>query len=81
MINTVYRGRKDKSSKKAVWLRSSIKYPQAIYRIELVDPLSHKVTESVETHVGDWIDSEGIVCEKELFADLNRKLVPKFKFD
>ena len=81
VVHTVYRGRKNKSSKKDIWLRSSVKFPQALYRIEVIDSISLKVTETLETEVGKWIDSEGIVCEDVLFDDLKQNLVPKFKFD
>jgi hypothetical protein len=80
---TIYRG--SKSNQKAIWLRSSTKHPQAIYRLEIVDSSTAvkagKVVDALEVPVGDWIDVEGNVCVQKIFADLTQKLVPKFKFD
>lgn len=79
IVGTLYRGRDQNG--KSVWLRSSIKYPQGIYRIELLKTSSGQQVSAVEIGVGEWIDLDGGIRADLLVQSLNEKLVPKFKLE
>lgn len=80
IVQTLYRGRDQQG--KTVWLRSTMKYPQAIYKIELLQVGSKKaIGSAVEIDVGQWIDIDGNVLSHKISTDLKTKLVPKFKLD
>ena len=82
VAQTVYRGEAG-DGKKTVWLRSSIVYPQGVYRLEIVGVGKEwrVVKQVMEVGVGEWIDLDGNVCADVMVKDLSTKLVPKFKFD
>ena len=80
IVQTLYRGQDQQG--KTVWLRSTIKYPQAIYSIELLQAgTKNPIGKPVEIDVGQWIDVDGnVLCDK-ISTDLKAKLMPKFKLD
>ena len=80
---TLYRGRDTaKEAKKQVWIRSGMKYPQAIYSLCFVSPVDGKVVgEAVEFGVGDWVNLEGFVLYDVIVKDLQSKLLPLLKHD
>ena len=80
MVATLYRGR-DKQGK-IIWIRSSIKYPQGIYRLESLKPGTNKpIGKAMEISVGEWIDLDGTVLADRLIESLKEKLVPNFKLE
>lgn len=82
IISTLYRGKDSSSKGKSVWLRSSIKYPQGIYCIEILKPGNGKVIgKALEIGVGEWIDVDGNLRNDLIYESLKTKLVPKFKFE
>jgi hypothetical protein len=80
IVQTIYRGRDQNG--KSVWIRSSIKYPQAIYKLEFLK-VGTKILigSAIEIDVGQWIDVDGNVLEEKIFNDLKLKLVPKLKLE
>lgn len=80
IAQTVYRGRDENG--KSIWIRSTIKYPQGIYQLELLK-VGTKISfgSPFEVDVGQWIDVDGNVLEEKLQDDLKLKLVPKFKHE
>ena len=81
IAQTLYRG-KDAATNKPVWIRSAIKYPQAIYSLSLLSVTDGKVVGSpIEIGVGQWIDVDGNVLYDLIVKDLQSKLLPKLKQD
>lgn len=80
IVQTLYRG-SDKNGK-TVWIRSTIKYPQGIYKLELLKVGSkNQIGSAVEIDVGQWIDIDGNVLQEKVPSDLKLKLLPKFKLE
>lgn len=80
IAHTLYRGC-DKNGK-TVWIRSTIQYPQGIYKLELLKVgTKNSIGSGVEIDVGEWIDVDGKVLEEKVSSDLKSKLVSKFKLE
>jgi len=64
---------------KAIWLRSGIKCPAAIYCLDVVCAEAHarSVVARIEIPVCAWIDEEGRLCGEAIHRDLTAKLAPK----
>lgn len=81
IVGTLYRG-KNTDNGKSVWLRSAIKYPEAIYRIEVLKTGTGQVIgKPLEIGVGEWIDVDGGVRNDLLVKSLKEKLLPKLKLE
>lgn len=80
IVQTIYRGGDGQG--KSIWLRSSMKYPDALYTIEILKPGSRiSIGSPLEIDVGQWIDVDGNVLIEKISNDLKLKLVPKFKLE
>lgn len=64
---------------RAIWLRSGIANPQAIYCLDVVssEPAALTVVARIEIPVGAWIDADGHLCAEAIHRDLTAKLTPK----
>ncbi len=82
VVGTLYRGRDQAAQGKAIWLRSAMKYPQAVYQIEVLKPGTAMVVgKPLEIGVGEWVDVDGTVRADLLVQCLKEKLLPKFKLE
>lgn len=67
---------------KRVWIRSGMKYPEAIYSLSLLSAQDGSVMgKSIEFGVGEWVDVDGNVLYESILKDLHSKLIPKLKHD
>lgn len=72
-----YRGT-NKTTNKSVWIRSTMLFPQAIYQIDLFTPTnSTKMFDSLQVHVEEWIDEDGLIQAEAVVNYLKANLTPK----
>lgn len=76
---TTYRG--CNGNKKVVWIRTLMKYPEAIYSISLLSVKDGSVNANIEFGVGEWVDVDGNVLYSSILNDLQNHLIPKIKQD
>lgn len=76
---TVYRGR-NRQTGKTLWLRSSMRHPQAVYVLEVLNPMTSAkptVNATIEIPVGHWIDEDGKIVAETVVRELKTKVASK----